>query len=139
MLAQVKYTPQDPRQRGGTRYIDIVATLKDGGEIKCYGEENSADWNALKRLDKGEVIEVESFEKNGETFHRLTNFQLDLTLSGREHIANTSDIEDPFEVLALLDDLYEECNQDLASRDLPIEPTAENVQKLTVTAFMQVS
>ena len=113
MLAQVKFLPNEPREKGGTRYIDILCVLENGEEHNLYGEEGSADWDAFQNLDKGEVIEVESFEKNGNTFYRLTEFQLDLTLSGQQHIANVGDTADPFEVLDVLLNLYQNSNERL--------------------------
>lgn len=140
MLVQVKFTPNDPREKeDGTRYVDILCTTKNGNEINLYGAEGTADWDALHEVEKGQIIEVEEFQDGGNTFYRLTESAIDRILSGQKHIANVGEVEDPFEVLSLLNDLYEKCNRDLDERDLPIEPTAENVQKLTVTALMQVS
>jgi hypothetical protein len=141
MIARVKFTPNEPRTKDGEKYVDALIILPDESEARVYAREGTSDWDALHNLERGQIIEIETFTIDGRdgTFYRLTEDELGRVLNGDKHPANHSieTEQGPSQIKNDLVALYVFFNQNLDQADTPIEPTAENVQKLAVTAYMQ--
>jgi len=136
MLAKVIFTPNSVQEQGGVEYTDIKVQLENGKEVNIYAKKGSALWDALYELHKGQIVEVTSYEKNGNTHWRLSDIEISCTRVGRLHPANYDGSEDFVEELG---DTYVRMDNYLTDREseLNTDLTEETVRGLASTAFIQ--
>lgn len=136
MLAQVIYTPNEPRSDQNGRFVDIKIELPNGEKKNVYAREGTDAWDVLHSVERHQIIEVETFIPEGQEkeFFRLTAEEHSRILNGRKHVANFVRDGTPVDRLHMLVDLMQE-----AENQLGVQPeyTEETVRKLAITAYIQ--
>lgn len=140
MIARVKFTPNDPFEKKGKSYIDVKVEFPDGSEANVYAREDSRQWEALKSFRRGQIIEVEPFSREGDdrTFYRLTNEEIEGTLSGEEHPLNRwfeGKDEDMFDIASDVLELFQFFNDRLANGEAEVTPRV--LANLSATTYIQ--